>query len=74
MLLRVKMLQIIDNKGIKCNKMWGAEYILMDSRKFMAGDWGREYDNIIDMLINIRQINQQPRPLIQSLNYEKTGI
>jgi hypothetical protein len=68
------MLQIIDNIGIKCNKMWGPEYILMDSRKFLSGDYAREYDNIIDLLINIRQINQQPRSLIQSFNYEKTGI
>jgi len=68
------MLQIIDDTGIKCNKMWGAEYILMDSRKFSGGDYGREYDNIIDMLINIRQINQQPRSLLQTYNYEKTGI
>jgi len=68
------MLKITENTGIKCNKIWGTEYILMDSRKFMGGDWGREYDNIIDMLINIRQINQQPRSLIQSYNYEKTGF
>jgi hypothetical protein len=46
----------------------------MDSRKFMGGNYGCEYDKIIDMLINIRQINQHPRPLIQSFNYEKTGI
>jgi hypothetical protein len=68
------MLQIIDNNFIKYNKMWGPEYILMDSRKFLGGDNAREYDNIIDLLINIRQINQQPRSLIQSFNYEKTGI
>jgi hypothetical protein len=68
------MLQIIDNNFIKCNKMWGPEYILMDSRKFMGGAYGCEYDNIIDMLINIRQINRQPRSLIPSFNYEKTGI
>jgi len=68
------MLQIIDNSFIKHNKMWGPEYILMDSRKFLGGNYGREYDKIIDMLINIRLINQQPRSLIQSFNYEKTGI
>jgi hypothetical protein len=68
------MLQIIDNIGIKCNKMWGPEYILMDSRKFMGVDYAREYDNIIDLLLNIRKINQQPFSLIQSFNYEKTGI
>jgi hypothetical protein len=33
----------------------------MDSRKFMGGSFGPEYDNVIDMLINIWQINQQPR-------------
>ena len=68
------MLQIIDNNFIKYNKMWGPEYILMDSRKFLGGNYGCEYDKIIDMLINIRLINQQPRSLIQSYNYEKTGI
>ena len=68
------MLQITDNTGIKYNKMWGPEYILMDSRKFMDGDYGDEYDNIIDILINIRHINRQPRSLIQSFNYENTGI
>jgi hypothetical protein len=68
------MFQIIDNIGIKCNKMWGPEYILMDSRKFMGVDYAREYDNIIDLLINIRHINKQPYSLIQSNNYEKTGI
>jgi len=55
------MLQIIDNSNIKCNKMWGSEYILMDSRKFLGGTYGSEYDNVIDMLLNIRRINRQPR-------------
>jgi len=68
------MFQIIDNSAIKCNKMWGPEYILMDSRRFLGGSYGREYDNIIDMLINIRQINRQPSSIINSFNYEKTGI
>jgi len=61
------MLQIIDNCNIKCNKMWGAEYILMDSRKFMGGTYGSEYDNVIDMLLNIRHINQQPRSVKPAL-------
>jgi len=60
------MLQIIDNNNIKCNKMWGSEYILMDSRKFMGGTYGPEYDNVIDMLINIWQINRQPRLVMPS--------
>jgi len=60
------MLKIIDNCNIKCNKLWGSEYILMDSRKFMGGTYGPEYDNVIDMLINIRQINRQPRPIMPS--------
>lgn len=54
------MLQIINNHNFKCNKMWGPEYILMDSRKFMGGTFGPEYDNVIDMLINIKLINSQP--------------
>jgi len=55
------MLQIPENVNIKCNKMWGSEYILMDSRKFMGGSNNPEYDTVIDMLINIWQINRQPR-------------
>jgi len=68
------MFQIIDNTAIKCNKMWGPEYILMDSRKFSGGAYGPEYDNIVDMLIKIRQISRAPQSLINSFNYEKTGI
>jgi len=60
------MLQIIDNCNIKCNKMWGPEYILMDCRKFMGGIYGSEYDNVIDMLVNIRQINNQPKSIMSS--------
>jgi len=54
--------------------MWGSEYILMDSRKFMGGTYGSEYDNVIDMLLNIRHINQQPQSVMPLYNYEKTGI
>jgi len=61
------MLQIIDKCNIKCNKMWGSEYILMDSRKFMGGTYGSEYDNVIDMLLNIRHINQQPKSVMPAL-------
>jgi len=54
------MLQIINNNNIKCNKMWGPEYILMDSRRFLGGAFGPEYDSVIDLLINIRLINNKP--------------
>ncbi|MDR2942753.1 MAG: hypothetical protein LBV17_09210 [Treponema sp.] len=56
------MLKIIDHSNINCNKIWGPEYILMDSQKFMGGFSGPEYDNVIDMLINIWHLNRQPHP------------
>lgn len=61
------MFEVIGSYNIKCNKMWGSEYILMDSHKFMGGSYGPEYDNVIDMLINIWQINQQPHSVMPSL-------
>jgi len=74
MLLRAKMFQFTGNFNIKCNKMWGPEYILMDSRKFLGGSFSHEYDNVIDMLIKIWSLNnvqhganvsyQNPPPLI----------
>jgi len=50
------MLKIMDDCNIKYNKIWGSEYILMDSRKFMGSS---QYDDVIDMLVNIWQINRQ---------------
>jgi hypothetical protein len=47
--------------------MWGAEYILMDSQKFMGGSNAPEYDNVIEMLINIWHLNQQPHSVTQGL-------
>jgi hypothetical protein len=61
------MLKITDNGSIKCNKMWGSEYILMDSQKFIGSSCGPEYDNVIDMLINNWHINKQPRSYMPSL-------
>ena len=37
----------------KYNKIWGAEYMLMDSADFMGGSGGEEYEKIIDMFMNI---------------------
>jgi hypothetical protein len=62
------MLEIIDHGNInllfniinvpqKCNKMWGAEYILMDSNTFMGGTGPAEYESIIDMFMNIWNVN-----------------
>jgi hypothetical protein len=37
-----------------CNKIWGIEYILVDSSGFMGKNGGTQYDIIIDMFIKIR--------------------
>jgi len=36
---------------LKCNRMWGVEYLLMDSSSFM-------HDSVIDILVNIRTTNK----------------
>jgi hypothetical protein len=41
-------------KSPKINRIWGTEYILMDSRTFMGGT---EYLQIIDMFQKLRDIN-----------------
>ena len=41
----------------KYNRMWGVEYILMDSKHFMGGSEGTGYETIIDMFLNIRNVN-----------------
>jgi hypothetical protein len=38
----------------KCNKMWGSEYILLDSAAFITGSAGLKYETIIDMFVKIR--------------------
>jgi hypothetical protein len=61
---RVTMPEIINHSMIvwnnmlyippKCNKMWGSEYILLDSSAFITGSAGLKYETIIDMFIKIR--------------------
>jgi hypothetical protein len=36
----------------KSNWVWGADYLLMDSKKFMGVN-GAEYENVIDMFVKI---------------------
>jgi len=61
------MLEIVEHGNInlcgnlvvlppKFNKMWGCEYMLMDSNRFMGGTNGTEYDAVIDLLVNIRNM------------------
>ena len=45
----------------KCNKMWGSEYILLDSTAFITGSAGLKYETIIDMFVKIRVASNQPR-------------
>jgi len=52
--------EIQDNiilKSQKINRIWGAEYMLMDSRTFMGGTGESEYLRIIDMFQKIWDIN-----------------
>jgi hypothetical protein len=37
-----------------CNKLWGAEYFMMDSPGFMGKKNGEQYNIIADMFIKIR--------------------
>ena len=37
----------------KHNQIWGADYMLMDSKNFMGGKGGEEYEKIIGMFMNI---------------------
>jgi hypothetical protein len=37
--------------------MWGADYLLIDSNSFMGGIGGSEYENVIDMFVNIWNVN-----------------
>jgi hypothetical protein len=39
----------------------------MDSQNFMSGSYSPEYDNVIDMLINIWHLNRQPRSVMPFL-------
>ena len=39
-------------KPFNCNRIWGYDYLLMDSKNFMGGT-GENYDSIIDMYNNI---------------------
>jgi hypothetical protein len=44
-------------KSAKINRIWGVEYMLMDSKTFMGGTGGTEYLQIIDMFQKIWDIN-----------------
>lgn len=41
----------------KYNKIWGNDFMLMDSDTFMGGADGSGYENIIDIFINIWNVN-----------------
>ena len=38
---------------LKYNRMWGVDYLLMDSKAFMQEAGGNEYEKIADMFCNI---------------------
>ena len=42
----------------KHNKIWGNDFLLMDSDTFMGGADGSEYENIIEMFVNIWNLNE----------------
>jgi hypothetical protein len=48
--------KMIENKIIippKVNRIWGADYMLMDSNTFMGGTDGSQYESIIEIYLNI---------------------
>ena len=64
------MFEIVDNGNInlcenliylpqKYNKVWGSEYILMDSNTFMGGKDGSQYEAVIDMYMNLWNVNNR---------------
>jgi len=72
------MLEIVDNGCInlcenvtfaplKCNKMWGCEYLLMDSNA-LGGIDGSMYDPIIDMYMNIWNLYDRRHFFKNSMN------
>ena len=40
------------------NIIWGVDFMLMDSNTFMGGRDGSEYENVIEMFVNIRNANE----------------
>jgi hypothetical protein len=37
----------------KYNRVWGSDYMLMDSNSFMGGIGGKGYDNVINLYSNL---------------------
>ena len=48
---------IVAISPINFNRIWGNEYLLMDSNTFMGGNNGSAYESIIEMFVNIRNEN-----------------
>jgi hypothetical protein len=54
--IKQEKLEIIINvihASQKCNRIWGPEYLLMDSRTLMGSIEGEEYKNVISIFENI---------------------
>ena len=49
--------QMIVVKEPKYNRMWGADYLLMDSNSFMGRIGGSGYENVIEMFDNMWKVN-----------------
>ena len=45
----------------KYNKLWGCEYLLMDSNTFMGGVDISVYDPIIEMYMNVWNLYNKPQ-------------
>ncbi|GHU13694.1 hypothetical protein FACS1894161_3890 [Spirochaetia bacterium] len=39
---------------LKCNTLWGVEYILLDSPGFMGKKGGEQYDTVINLFYRIK--------------------
>jgi hypothetical protein len=51
-----KHIQTVVINQSQCNRMWGVEYILMDSKAFRNSNNSSEYQSIIEMFIKIRNV------------------
>ena len=55
---KTEHLNLEETNPPKYNKIWGNEFMLMDSSTFMGGSDGSEYENVIEMFVNIWNVNQ----------------
>ena len=55
-----------------CNRIWGNEYLLLDSNTFMGGTGGSAYESIIEMFVKIR--NEETRTAPFAIEFGKERV